>query len=165
MKLILLLLSIGLGGFIGIKTGKKYKPPEYFFKELTDFLQYSVNSINLYKTPLPSIVETFSADSNTDLANFLKNYADYLKNSDYSKSELEKIIKNLPLCDDEKNELCIFFHSLGRFSEDEEKSKIKSFAEYCEKRRSYYAEMDAKYGKMIVKLGFTAGAIVGILLI
>lgn len=165
MNIFLCALSIAAGGFAGFRLGGRYKPPERFYKDMAEFLDYAANAIAVYKTPLPTVAEEYRGASGEPFAAFLSGYREYLADSDYGKEALKSRTEKIPLPEKEKTEIIGFFHMLGRYSEGEETARIRKFAEYCYKQRQHYAEMDGKYGKMILKLGFTAGAVLGILLL
>jgi stage III sporulation protein AB len=160
MKIILISIEILITTLMGFLVSKKYIDRERFFSDFLNFLKDLKINITFSMDDLKIVVNKLLNNvSSNELKKYLKNFVDRLDNDSISLYDID-ILKN-----DEKNNINIFFNSLGKSDLKSENEKIdNAINNFSILYKVVYNDKN-KYSKLYTKLGVIIGLFIAIIFI
>ena len=165
MKIALILILIFMSGAIGYGLSGVYKQKKKFYDSYLIFLQDLLSDIGFSENKLSNIIqEKKNTITNKELNILLVNYQNVIK-GDVELTK-ENLFNNIKLLNEqEKNEIYLFFKTLGKtdvFNQVESiKNRCESTKKYCDK----LAKDCEKYCPLYTKLSILLGLFLALLII
>lgn len=165
MKIALILILIFMCGAIGYGLSGVYKQKKKFYDSYLIFLQDLLSDIGFLENKLSNIIqEKKNTITNKEFNILLVNYQNVIK-GDVELTK-ENLFNNIKLLNEqEKNEIYLFFKTLGKtdvFNQVESiKNKCESTKKYCDK----LAKDCEKYCPLYTKLSILLGLFLALLII
>ena len=162
MKYFLIIILIACSTYIGWGFSKYYVNRKNFFKEFVLLLDKLKLDISFSKDKITDIISGYDT-KNKQIKTLLNNFLIILETGNFEDDLLFKNINILK--DDEKNNILLFFKSLGRFDMDNQTKQIEAFKQEFTVFEKNATSKNDKFGSLFVKLGFIVGILISLLVV
>ncbi len=155
MKILLIVVFSILFFSIGFKFYLKYKKRYLFFESLVFLCQKFDVEIAFSRQRIQNIISTLDEKLKQNLSGIDKNYLSCMESENLI--EKEKLFENINfLNEEEKNNIFLFFKSLGRTDLENQLKELKNYENKFLTLQTTSNNEFKKYGKLSIKLGIIA---------
>lgn len=166
MKIVLIISIFGIAIYIGAQTYKRFYRRENFYKDLLSFCEVSFSEINFLQTKIIELIDKNMHLFKPDFKNFLEEYKSYLKTSlDKDKFKSNVLEKISVLEEEEANQICNFFCSLGAKDVESELGNISNFKSHFKEKTEKTSQDKSKYGNLYFKLSVMIATMLAVIII
>lgn len=157
VKLTLMFMSAVVGTFIGLILTKRLTRRRKYFEELILLVNTLIGDFRFKQNSVSSILKNFSADATKSTV------AEFTTFADGAEHELK--LSRQDMTKREYNVVYEMFSALGTYDLD---TQVFMLDTYKTKLNEFYEaakDMEARYGKVYIKLGFLFGLGLGLVLL
>lgn len=161
IKYLILLAVVIIFGYVGYGLSAYYTNRSKFFKNLELLFEKIKTEIRFSQNKLIEILQSYPTQ-NKDVKKVIKNFIKCLEFDLEIKNEnLFNDIKIL--AEEEKNILCIFFKSLGKFDAFNQTNQLDNQKTELARLHKLAEEEAKKYAPLYLKIGVIAGLVVALI--